>query len=180
MSTCGTLSSISLDCRSNLGGVASVYIGSSTGYDIELLGLVDNAATGFTFGSGATSVTGVTDLTSAPMYEFQQPRQAANFTETGTFDEANGVAFYESSLTIVINKLQAANLDALNVLGQNTKLVVVFKDNNGNYFCVGNETGAIVTASTADTGTAFGDRNGTTITFTGYSRQPAVQLNLTA
>ena len=176
MSTCGTLTSISLDCRNNLGGVASVFIGSTTGYDIDLLGLADNSVSGFTFGSGSTSVVEVSGLTTSPMFEFQQPRQAANFTETGTFDEANGVAFYESSLTIVVNKLEADKLNALNVLGQNTKLVVVFKDNNGNYFMVGNETGAIVTASTGDTGTSFGDRNGLTITFTGYSRQPAVQV----
>lgn len=177
---CNLASSISLDCRSNLGGVASVFIGSTTGYDITLLGEADGSITGFTFGSGATSVDAVADLTIAPMYEFQQPRQAANLTETGTFDEANGVAFYETSLTIVVNKLQASHLDALNILGQNTKLAVVVKDNNGSYFLVGNETGAIVSASTSDTGTAFGDRNGITITFTGYSTSPLLELAFAA
>lgn len=174
--SCNLATSISLDCRSNLGGVASVYIGSTTGYDIELLGLSDGTISGFTFGSGATSVDAVADLTIAPMYEFQQPRQAANLTETGTFDEANGIAFYETSLTIVINKLQASHLNALDILGQNTKLAVVVKDNNGSYFLVGNETGAIVTASTADTGTNFGDGNRITITFTGYSTSPLLEL----
>lgn len=174
--SCNLSTSISLDCRSNLGGVASVYLGSTTGYDITLLGESAGSITGFSFGSGATVVDSVADLTVAPMYEFQQPRQAANLTETGTFDEANGVAFYETSLTIVINKLQASHLEALDILGQNTKLVVVVKDNNGNYFTVGNETGAIVSASTSDTGTNFSDRNGITITFTGYSTSPLLQV----
>jgi len=87
---CTLASGVSLDCRSNLGGVASVYIGSTTGYDITLLGesASENSITGFTFGSGSTTVDAVADLTVAPMYEFQQPRQAANLTETGNFDEA--------------------------------------------------------------------------------------------
>lgn len=178
---CNLASGVSLDCRTNLGGIASVYIGSTTGNDITLLGesASENSITGFTFGSVPTTVSSVADLTVAPMYEFQQPRQAANLTEAGNFDEANGVAFYESTLTIVVNKLQADNLETLDILGQNTKLAVVVKDNNGNYFMVGNETGAIVTASTSDTGTAFGDRNGITITMVGYSTQPLLELNIT-
>jgi hypothetical protein len=175
---CNLATSISLDCRSNLGGVASVFLGSTTGYDITLLGESNGSITGFSFGSGATVVSSVSGLTTAPMYEFQQPRQAANLTETGTFDEANGIAFYETSLTIVINKLQASHLNALNILGKNTKLAVVVKDNNGNYFLVGNETGAIVSASTANTGTAFGDANQITITFQGFSTSPLLQLNV--
>ena len=177
--SCNLASGVSLDCRSNLGGIASVYIGSTTGYDITLLGESAGSITGFSFGSGATVVDSVADLTVAPMYEFQQPRQAANLTEAGTFDEANGVAFYESTLTIVVNKLQASNLEALDILGQNTKLVAVVKDNNGNYFTVGNETGAIVSASTADTGTAFSDGNRITITLQGFSTSPLLQLDIT-
>lgn len=176
--SCNLASGVSLDCRSNLGGIASVYIGSTTGYDITLLGESAGSITGFSFGSGSTTVDSVADLTVAPMYEFQQPRQAANLTEAGTFDEANGVAFYESTLTIVVNKLQASNLEALDILGQNTKLVVVIKDNNSNYFTVGNETGAIVSASTSDTGTNFSDRNGITISFLGYSTSPLLQLDI--
>lgn len=176
--SCNLSSGISLDCRTNLGGIASVYIGSTTGYDITLLGESAGSITGFSFGSGATIVDSVADLTVAPMYEFQQPRQAANLTETGTFDEANGVAFYETSLTIVINKLQASHLEALDILGQNTKLAVVVKDNNGNYFTVGNETGAIVSASTADTGTAFADGNRITITLQGFSTSPLLELSI--
>ena len=176
--SCELASSVSLDCRSNLGGVASVFLGSTTGYDIDLGTITDGAITGFTFGVSATTVDSVADLTTAPMYEFQQPRQAANLTETGTFDEANGIAFYETSLTLVINKLQASHLNALDVLGKNTRLVAVVKDNNGSYFMVGNETGVIVTASTADTGTSFSDGNRITITLTGYSRTPLLELNI--
>ena len=176
--SCELASSVSLDCRSNLGGVASVYLGSTTGYDIDLGTIAAGEITGFTFGSGSTLVDSVSGLTVAPMYEFQQPRQAANLTEAGTFDEANGIAFYETTLTIVINKLQSEHLNALDILGKNTKLVAVVKDNNGSYFLVGNETGVIVTASTADTGTSFSDGNRITITLTGYSRTPLLELNI--
>ena len=71
-------------------------------------------------------------------------------------------------------------LNALDILGQNTKLVCIIKDNNGRFFTVGNETGGIVTASTGETGTAFGDRNGMTIEITGFASSPMYELSLTA
>lgn len=177
--SCDLTTSVSLDCRSNLGGVKTIYLATATGDDITLRysGGTTNqngAITGLTFGS--TSVTGTTGLTL--MYEFQQPRQSASLSETGTFSEENGVVFYTSVLSMVINKLQYANLNQLKILGQNTRIIAIVKDSNDKLFVVGNETGAIVTSSTAETGVAFGDRNGMTIELTGFSRDPLYELIL--
>lgn len=178
--SCELTSNISLDCRENLAGIKTIYLASATGDDISLgfsggTSNTNGAITGMTW--GASSITDLASLTGAT-YEFQQPRQAASFTETGNFSEENGTIFYQSVLSMVINKLEYSKLDALRALGQNTKLVCIVKTNNDNYFVVGNETGAIVTSSTAESGTSFGDRNGLTIELTGFSKNPAYELVL--
>jgi len=164
-----------LDCRSSLGGVKSVYIGSTTGQDISITAST-GVATAVTAQGGTISITSVADLTTNGMFEFQQPRQTASLSETGAFSEENGTAFYTQVASFVINTLEGEKLNTLNILGQNTRLVVIIKDGNDRYWIVGNTSGAIVTASTAETGTAFGDRSGVTVEATGISAQPMYEL----
>jgi hypothetical protein len=168
-------SGTTLDCRDNLGGVKSVYIGSTTGEDISITAST-GVATAISAQGGTINITSAADLTTSGMYEFQQPRQAASLSETGTFSEENGVAFYTQVGSIVVNKLEGEKLNTLNILGQNTRLVVIVKDANDRLWVVGNSSGAIVSNSTAETGTAFGDRNGITIELTGISPQPMYEL----
>jgi len=164
-----------LDCRSSLGGIKSVYIGSTTGQDISITAST-GVATALTAQGGTIDITSVADLTSSGMFEFQQPRQTASLSETGAFSEENGTAFYTQVGSLVVNTLEGEKLNTLNILGQNTRLVVIFKDGNDRYWILGNDTGAIVTASTAESGTAFGDRSGITIEVTGISPQPMFEL----
>ena len=178
--SCQLTSNVSLDCRENLGGIKTIFLASATGDDISLgfsggTTNINGAVTGVTWGSAS-----VEDLTTLGenTFEFQQPRQAASLTETGNFSEENGTIFYQSVLSMVVNKLGYAKLDALRALGQNTKLICIVQTNNDDYYLVGNETGGIVTSSTAETGTSFGDRNGLTIEITGFSKNPAYQLIL--
>ena len=171
---CNLSTSVTLDCRDNLGGIETVWLASVTGSSISFsAGTADGYKASFTFDNN--TVTGEGDFTGV-LYEFQQPRQSASLAETGNFSEENGVAFYQSVLSMVINKMTGERLNALDILGQNTKLVAVVKDNNGRYFIVGNETGGIVTSSTSETGTAFGDRNGMTVEITGFATSPMYEL----
>jgi len=166
-----------LDCRSSLGSVKSVFIGSTTGQDISITAST-GVATALTAQGGTIDITSVADLTTNGMFEFQQPRQTASLTETGAFSEENGTAFYTSVLSMVVNTLEGEKLNTLNILGQNTRLVVVVKDGNDRYWTMGNRSGAIVTASTSETGVAFGDRSGITIEISGISPEPMFELSI--
>ena len=166
-----------LDCRSSLGGVKSVYIGSTTGQDISITAST-GVATALTAQGGTINITSIADLTTNGMFEFQQPRQSASLSETGTFSEENGTSFYTSVLSFVVNTLEGEKLNTLNILGQNTRLVVCVKDANDRIWIIGNTSGAIVTASTSETGTVFGDRSGITIEVTGLSPQPMFEFNI--
>jgi hypothetical protein len=73
---------------------------------------------------------------------------------------------------VVLNKLQTATRNEILLLAQNT-LIAVVKDSNGVYWYLGKSRGLDLTAGTAGTGTAQGDRSGFALTFTGSEAELA-------
>jgi len=53
---------------------------------------------------------------------------------------------------------------------------VAVKDNNGNAWLFGYERGLIVSASSSATGTAFNERNGYSVTFTGREKDTILSI----
>lgn len=159
---CELTSGVSIDCRSNSGGLEYAYILDATGEDIvvtEAAGVVSAITV------GATAITAL----GTDMFLFDQVRQTASMTETGNFSDENGTVFFSNVVNLVFNKLEATKLQQLKLLAQNAKLLVIVKDNNGKLWMVGNDRGAVATSSTAESGTVFGDRNGFSIEMTGLS-----------
>lgn len=174
MALCATLSGLTLDCRDNVGGIEEVYIAAASGSITFASAPTDGT-------SVITNIeldgTAVTDL-ATDFETYAVVKQTATLTETGTFSEENGTAFYTSVASAVFNKVEAAKLLELYNLGITTLLCVLVKDNNGNYWMLGNDRGALVSNSTTDLGTAFGDRNGLTVEFTGIDQKPMTQVTL--
>jgi hypothetical protein len=161
---CVLTSGVATDCRDNSGGIEYAYILDATGQDIvvtEAAGVVSAITV------GGTAITAL----SVEMFLFDQVRQTANMTETGTFSDENGTVFFSNVANLIFNKLEATKLQQLKLLAQNSKLLVIVKDNNGKFWMVGNDRGAVATSSTAESGTAFGDRNGFSIPFFAYKKQ---------
>ena len=167
---CAITSGITRDCRDNAGGIEYAYILDATG---SMINVTEAAGVVSAFDIGGTAVTALDD-----MYLFDQVSQVANMTESGTFSTENGTVFYSNVLNLVFNKIEAAKLQQLKLLAQNAKLCVVVKDNNGKFWMVGNERGCTCTASTVETGTAFGDRNGISIEFTGLAPEPMYEVTV--
>jgi hypothetical protein len=71
--------------------------------------------------------------------------------------------------------LTAARRKQLELVAKN-RLVVFVQDNNNNIWMVGKVDGAEVTAASTSTGTAKGDLNGYTITFTAEEANKAYRL----
>jgi len=169
---CTTLAGIALDCRDNVGGIEAIYI--------------QNVASALAIGgnpdSGSVAVTTITvdgsplaaDLDSMDKYELV--KQTGTLTETGTFSDENGTVFFTAVATGVFNKMDAAKLGELYQLAISAKLCVLVKDNNGIFWMIGNDRGAVATSSTEETGTAYGDRNGLTIEFTGIDNGPMLEV----
>ena len=171
MPTCVTLAGLALDCRDNVGGIKYAYV------------LPYSASISYTTANGnisALSVDGVsvTDI-STTFKLFETPRQTGFITETGTFSEENGTAFYTQVASLTFNKLTSGSQTEVQKMGEASKLAVIVKDNNDRLWLVGNNNGAVVSTTTGGTGTAFGDRNGVTVEFTGIHPDPMYTVSVT-
>jgi hypothetical protein len=75
-----------------------------------------------------------------------------------------------------MNKLDTAKRNLIQMLATGL-LIAVVKDNNGKYWMSGFSKGLDVTAVETSTGTALGDRNGSTVTMTGAEIYPMAELS---
>lgn len=159
---CNINSTIALDCIDNLGGVKVAYI--STDFDYTS---ITEGATGISAISGD----------SGNFYEYQLPKDTANFVETFTISQTNGTAFYSQALTINLQKLETAKRNQLLLLSKNRDTRAIFQDGNGKIWIMGLERGAVTTAGSSNTGTAPGDANNYIITLTADEPNMAYQID---
>lgn len=166
-----TLNGLTLDCRDSVGGIEALYM------------LPANSGISFSATSGAVALTGIsvdgTALTAlTDLSEYEMARETGSVAEAGTYSNENGTVFYTQTLTAIFNKLSGAKLDELQQVAKNVKLCVIALDNNGKYWIMGNTQGAFASGYDAQSGTAFGDRNGVTLTITGISKEPMVEVTV--
>lgn len=121
-------------------------------------------------------VSAITKAAGKVFYKYELVKNTGSLTETITTSVENGTVFYAQELSIVLNKLQANTRNEILLLAQSTLMVVV-QDANDKYWLLGRFTGLDVTGGTSATGTAQGDRNGYTLTFTGGEKQLAPEVN---
>jgi len=162
---CDITSGFTLDCNDSNGGIDKIFIANGP---VESITETSGTISAITVGGSA--------LTPSDFFAFEVPRQTSSFTETINVSNENGTVFYDQALTMILNKMEAAKRDQILLLSQNNEMVVVFKDNNSKYFSVGIQRGAYMTAGTSVSGTAYGDRNGYELTFSGMEEQPAFEV----
>ena len=159
---CLLTSGYNLGCRDSQGGVRNVYICNfddvlSVSYD------VDDSIDGITSaGSPATPV----------FYKIEQDMEVSTFTETPQLSIEAGTAFYEQTLEITLIGTTQAMLNMVKVLNQGSFRLMV-QDNTGQYRFIGANTPVRTSAGTGGTGKAFGDLNGTKLTFMCKDGAPA-------
>lgn len=161
---CALRSGYALDCKDSAGGIVEIFF-------IEK----ENILT-VTEASGV--VTAMTKATGKRFWKWELPKNTGSLNETITGSVENGTVFYASELILVVNKLNVAVRNEIKLLAQNT-LVAVVKDNNNKYWMVGKDRGLDLTTGTSGTGTAFGDRSGYSLTFSGSEPSPMLEVNST-
>ena len=150
--SCALTQGYSLDCRDSLGGIVEVYF--------------TEAANVTTTTEASGVITALTKATGKRFWKYALVKDTSMFNQTITASVANGTVFYTQELQIILNKLQTNTRNEILLLAQNS-LVAVVKDSNGNYWYLGKTRGIDLTAGSAATGTAQGDRSGFTLTFSG-------------
>jgi len=169
MSCSNLTAGIALDCFDNTGGVFKVYIanGPVESFTVSGANKVD---------SMVINSVGVVDT---DWFVFELPKQVASFTETVNVSQETGTIFYDQQLTLIFNKMTTAKRDQLRLMAEANAMVVAFEDLNGRYWLLGLERGAFVNTGTTETGTAYGDRNGYTITLQGLETKPVYEIDPT-
>ena len=161
---CALTQGYTLDCKDSLGGITEVYF----------MAFQDVAST--TEASGV--ITALTKDTGKRFYKYELTKGTSVLTENVNSNVQNGTLYYTPELTIILNKLQANTRNEILLLAKNL-LVAVAKDNNGKYWYLGKTRSLDLTAGSAETGTAEGDRSGYTLTFTGAEPALSPEVNST-
>lgn len=152
MAGCALTSDYSFGCDVGIGGTKEVYL-------IEL----ENISS-YTESSG--TLTAITKVAGKIFRKYQLVLETAAFDEDIVGNRQNGTLYYGQKGTIIINKQSVAVRNEILLLAKN-RLAMVIKDNNLTYRLLGREYGLMLQTGTAGTGTAWGDRNGYTLNFTG-------------
>tara|TARA_R100000544_G_C2221579_1_gene57902 strand:- start:195 stop:707 length:513 start_codon:yes stop_codon:yes gene_type:complete len=162
--SCILSSGIALGCKDSLGGIKEVYIAN---YDKTAVYAYDSD----------DIIDGLTGA--GTFYTFEQRNEAGEFTQTGNHSVENGTNFWSQMVNLVFTKNDAENRNILKVLAQ-SKLLIIVKDQNDSYWVVGEGNGADLTASTVGAGKAYGDLNGSTVSFEAKEKAPARQMSVSA
>ena len=157
-----------LDCNRISGGIKFVYFGV---YD-QFTAPIETTGLPVTAGE-------VTDLEmgSNDLYRYTMPLGVASLTDTIVGSRENGTVYYQPSLNIILNRLTKEDQNQIKLLAA-TKLVCFAQLNatlpSGNDVIValGVTNGMELNAGTMDSGAAFGDRGGYTLTFDGMENKP--------
>ena len=157
-----------LDCNRISGGIKFVYFGVYDQFTapIETVGLPVTAGE-------------VTDLEmgSNDLYRYTMPLGVASLTETIVGSRENGTIYYTPSLTVILNRLTKEDQNQIKLLGA-TKLVCFAQLNatlptgTDVIVALGVTNGMELNAGTMDSGAAWGDRGGYSLTFDGMEAKP--------
>ena len=166
---CGTLTKgRGLDCNRTSGGIKFVYFGVYDQFTapIDTAGIVQ-----------ATGEISVIDMTAGGLYRYTMPLGVASMTETIVGSRENGTIYYTPSVSVILNRLTKEDQNQIKLLGA-TKVVCFAQLNsqlsNGHDVIVGLgvTNGMELNAGTIDSGAAWGDRGGYTLTFDGMESIP--------
>lgn len=147
---CALTAGYSLSCRDSAGGIKSVYL---IEFD-NVSGIIESGGT----------VTTISKANNGRFWKYNLQRATGNWEEAYNDSAENGTSFHVQTLSIILNKMQAATSAEIKLLAQN-RLIAVVEDRNAKYWLLGEENGLQRTGGRAGSGTAFGDRNGYELTF---------------
>ena len=155
-----------LDCNRISGGIKYVYFA------------VYDQVSSVTKASGEISDIEMTvGASTYDLYRYTMPLGTASLSDSISGSRENGTIFYTPTLNVILNRLTKEDQNQIKLLGA-TKLICFAQLNqtlaNGHDVIVGLGTtnGMELNAGTIDSGAAWGDRSGYTLTFDGLEAEP--------
>ena len=152
-----------LDCNRISGGVKFIYFGVYDQFTapIETVGIVQSSG----------EITDI-EMDTGGLYRYSMPLGVASVTDTIVGSRENGTIYYTPTAQVLFNRLTKEDQNQIKLLGA-TKVVIFAQLNqqlaNGHDVIIGLgvTNGMELNAGTIDSGAAWGDKNGYTLTFDG-------------
>ena len=158
-----------LDCNRISGGIKNIYFS------------VYDEISSFAYDSSNPLEIDTIDFGSNTIYKYVMPLGVSSLTDTIVGSRENGSIYYTPSVSIILNRLTKEDQNEIKLLGS-TKVRIFAQLNaqlsNGHDVIValGMTNGLELNAGTMDSGAAFGDRSGYTLTFDGMEPTPFAML----
>lgn len=158
-----------LDCNRISGGVKKIFFSV---YDSDV---------SYTYDATHPLEIDAIDWDGSTIYEYVTPLGVASVTDTITGSTENGTIFYTPSVNVILNRLTKEDQNEIKLLAK-SKVRIFAQLNqqlaNGHdvFIALGMSNGLELNTGTMDSGAAFGDRNGYTLTFSGLEPLPFAML----
>ena len=163
-----------LDCNRISGGIKAVYF--------AVLDDITSITYDTTAAPNQVREIDDIDMGSNSVYRYILPLGTSSLTDTIVGSRENGTVYYTPTINIIYNKLSRADQAEIKLLAA-TKTVVFAELNqtlasNGHNVitAMGMVNGMELNAGTMDSGAAWGDRNGYSITLDGMETEPFAML----
>ena len=150
---CNTIKALSYDlCTNNLGGIKNIWLANYK----------ENAAT---VEPEANEVSGFAE--GVTWYKYPIRKGTASMTSTYN-TSTDGASYVSTELSLVFTRMETQKRVAMTSFAL-AEAMAVAEDSNGKYWFLGKDAPITLTAGGGETGTAKGDRNAYTATFTDES-----------
>lgn len=158
-----------LDCNRISGGVKYIYFS-----------VYDDAITYAYDGTNPLEIDTI-DFNNTSIYRYTMPLGVSSVTDTIVGSRENGTYYQTPSVNIILNKLTKEDQNQIKLLAQSrvrifAQLNQQLTGGNDVIIALGMSNGLELNAGTMDSGAAFGDRNGYTLTFDGMEPIPFAML----
>jgi len=158
-----------LDCNRISGGVKYIYFS-----------VYDDAITYAYDGTNPLEIDTI-DFNNTNIYRYTMPLGVSSVTDTIVGSRENGTYYQTPSVNIILNKLTKEDQNQIKLLAQSrvrifAQLNEQLTGGNDVIIALGMSNGLELNAGTMDSGAAFGDRNGYTLTFDGMEPIPFAML----
>ena len=171
--SCDIIGGRELSCKDSVGGLHSIYLINYN--DVDFTG---KAAYGT--GDNTDQIVSVdTDGTTFSVYKFELKNSANTFETTINSSRDTGTTFFESTLNITLPKQDVKSHKNIKLIAYGRPRIIVHARGD-QFFLMGLDQGCDVSAGTISSGSALGDFNGYSLTFTAMEELPANFINCTS
>lgn len=169
--SCDIIGGRTEQCKDAVSGLHAIYLFDYSALDFD--GLAQYGTSEFSDQIVAIQSDGVT----FNAYKFEL-KGANSFEQTINSSRENGTTFFEQTLTVQLKRQDAKSTKNVKLISYGRPRIIVHARGD-QFFLMGLDQGCDVSAGSISSGSALGDYNGYSLTFTAMEELPANFINAT-